>query len=1316
MTWKTLNKTPIGSATKYGGEDIDKINKAFNGTNVSDPIIYNTDQNTLKDSTTNAAGDILKSNGTKYVRMARGTANQVLAVNSGGTDLQWTTAAGGGDVTGAANVGSGTGQIFRDEVTGVLNLKSLLAGSNITLTNNANDITIASSGGGAASFAELGGAIYTAVISGTTVKLRNNITGANDYTADNSVNAITAIQSALNNIDNIANIDTEYGSYIELTPGVYKCTTTLDISLATCGRHGLGLIGFGPGTFLNFVPTGALTNGIILKMAYALLSKLRIRGNSNVVNLVRREGVNWGTDNTHPVANHGIIEYCKFEGANARGTDYVPIITGQTGIYDPGTYTPPNLLVPFHWNIYANTFVSLDTGINQGGIMATSAHITDNKMQYVNTGVDIAGNQNIVTGLWVQGRSDVGHTGVRLRSNVSNNEIHSVVCELAKTSPSTNSQAIQIDSGAARNSMSGISNALATAATTGTACVVRDSSGNNLNRYDYAFLTGGTKDNFSHNVSLQNCDITGGVLDKGGVKDGYFEMTNYFGYTVPFQSTGTNVPAILDLKPTHTAASTTRQAGTLYVRNLADTANNEFLQIMANGVNGYVVGATKSGSGTNRDLTIQANLVDAMVFKGASNQIEVKNTMDFIMPNRGGAIYTAVIAGTTVKLRNNITGVVDYTADNTVNAVTAIQSALNNIDTIPNIHSTWGGAILLTPGVYKMTTDIDLSQTTTGRHGLGLVGSGPGTVLNWTPASALTNCIYINESFAQIRDLNIKLNTNCVNAIRIQGNYTDHESGANGSDGVIDNVLIQGPNAGGTNFVYDSQIGILMDPAGAASFFWKITNNTFHSLDIGLYCSTVNSTSTFTVNNTFVACRIAIFLNSAQHNVVNVWHQAHGGAGETGVKLGSGATYNNIVNVTCENNSGTESQAILLDSGATRNRIVNTTNAYATAPTSGAICVIRDNSGNISNMYQYTYGNENYSTNNTPVKGYSLDVLLQNTTAYSGNSTTIQSQEADVPCSVGIEPGYTAVGSARSGAILAIRNSKGANAEYLSLETFGTAGYYIQAVKQGTGVVRDLTVRAAGADAMIFKGTSNTITVDPATKFDVNITKQYQPRRIKRNYFSFSGGSASAGEGLFNGNITPAASQTYSLSSFAGGTAPTFTTGGTSGNQGGFRTNTVITERAQDFIFRGAFHLTNAANVRGFIGFVDDAAAFRSGNDPLNAKSGIGIGWDITVDANFRIFHNDGSGVTVRDNWPTTTAIDVNDHAFEIRADNTNSRFQVYVDSMAVANITTDIPAANTDLAFQCYNETTTASARVMWLMCCEGDAANFVPALGSPL
>ena len=66
----------------------------------------NTTDNTLT-ATSQEAGDILKNNGTKFVRLARGSANQPLKVNSGGTDLDYGTLPVAGGGTGAATLTAG---------------------------------------------------------------------------------------------------------------------------------------------------------------------------------------------------------------------------------------------------------------------------------------------------------------------------------------------------------------------------------------------------------------------------------------------------------------------------------------------------------------------------------------------------------------------------------------------------------------------------------------------------------------------------------------------------------------------------------------------------------------------------------------------------------------------------------------------------------------------------------------------------------------------------------------------------------------------------------------------------------------------------------------------------------------------------------------------------------------------------------------------------------------------------------------------------------------------------------------------------------
>lgn len=77
--------TPLTVTVTDNGTD----SRFFNNTFVNDKFTSFTDVITLKDSTTNNAGDILKNNGTRFTRLARGSANNILRVNSGGSDVEW---------------------------------------------------------------------------------------------------------------------------------------------------------------------------------------------------------------------------------------------------------------------------------------------------------------------------------------------------------------------------------------------------------------------------------------------------------------------------------------------------------------------------------------------------------------------------------------------------------------------------------------------------------------------------------------------------------------------------------------------------------------------------------------------------------------------------------------------------------------------------------------------------------------------------------------------------------------------------------------------------------------------------------------------------------------------------------------------------------------------------------------------------------------------------------------------------------------------------------------------------------------------------
>lgn len=80
------------------------------------------------------AGDIITWNGTAWVRLAKGTADQVLKVNSGGTALEYGTM----DLSGYVNAASGSGSGYGNVTPRVSSVSLAKSGQTAVLTVGTN--------------------------------------------------------------------------------------------------------------------------------------------------------------------------------------------------------------------------------------------------------------------------------------------------------------------------------------------------------------------------------------------------------------------------------------------------------------------------------------------------------------------------------------------------------------------------------------------------------------------------------------------------------------------------------------------------------------------------------------------------------------------------------------------------------------------------------------------------------------------------------------------------------------------------------------------------------------------------------------------------------------------------------------------------------------------------------------------------------------------------------------------------------------------------------------------------------------------------
>jgi hypothetical protein len=111
---------------------------------------------------------------------------------------------------------------------------------------------------------------------------------------------------------------------------------------------------------------------------------------------------------------------------------------------------------------------------------------------------------------------------------------------------------------------------------------------------------------------------------------------------------------------------------------------------------------------------------------------------------------------------------------------------------------------------------------------------------------------------------------------------------------------------------------------------------------------------------------------------------------------------------------------------------------------------------------------------------------------------------------------------------------------------------------------------------------------------------------------------------------------------------------------------------------------------RIFIGYTSATVVPASNTDYLNALSGVGFWADTSVDTNWHIMQNSGTGASDTTTIANVGALNTTTREIALRADNANSKFQYSWDNGAWTDINTKIPAASTGLGWIWYIENLT--------------------------
>ena len=349
--------------------------------------------------------------------------------------------------------------------------------------------------------------------------------------------------------------------------------------------------GDGQGTVLNFIPSSTLTDAIQLQGQTQGIQDLNIRANGNITNHIHIVPI---PHTLYTPGSWGRIKNIQFWSPNT--TISAVHYPGQHGIFHDSTATAGSEESSFWWQVENCHFMNLETGIKgDNNVWATSMLITNPVTIYCRNGIDIYGAQYIVQGGWFQG-SDMLY-GVFLRGTARQNHIYNCIGEAVDQGPLAGQQVacVGIASGAVENEIIGCSNGYATA--NPNCHSVYDVSGNTTNMImDYDFKASPTTGRLKHfrfdgqSAYLKDIGTAGGtgIMTMAPLTPGQFMHTQLIsGIT--------------------SAPSTNNLRNVFRFHNRGSGTDEEYLDMWAQGTDGFKIFTYKSGAGVARNLKIGGN-------------------------------------------------------------------------------------------------------------------------------------------------------------------------------------------------------------------------------------------------------------------------------------------------------------------------------------------------------------------------------------------------------------------------------------------------------------------------------------------------------------------------------------------------------------------------------------------------------------------------------------------------------------------------------------------------------------------------------------